>query len=118
MAVDLRWSQIVNIVRDTSDIVVPKYLRAFGWYGVYVPSVKKIELKEEGGLYWYRIYFNRMEMEVPGVVSSSFRSNRQSDYLDLPKFKTADQAYAYLKRNFILSPWDNLPILDIREQNI
>ena len=118
MPVDLRGSQIVNIVREASDIITPKYLRAFGWYGMYVPAVKKIELKEEGGFYWYRIYFNSIEMELPDVVGGSFRGNRQSDYLDLPKFRTAEKAYKYLRMNFLLSFWGNLPILDIREQNI
>lgn len=112
--INLTYSQLVNIVRDSSDIVIPKEIRGFGLKGGMEPPVKKILLKHSKGRYWYRLYFNYLEDEIPEPVNSAFIGNRRSDILDTPHFSSPGEAYSFLQSRFLFTPRGGLNYIDFR----
>ena len=111
----LIYGQYMNIVRQDSDLIVPREIRAFGWSGAYSPAIKSILLMENDGAFWYRCYYSRSVEELPPVYYGAMKQNTSGDFFDLKKFPTAEDAWNWLKSEFIFSYYGGLPYLDVRQ---
>lgn len=111
--VNMYLAQYRNIVRQDSDLLVPREIRAFGYYGIHCPPIKSILLMENNGEYWYRFCYSRHVEELPPVYYGALKQNTSGDFFDLKKFQTPEEAWNWLKTEFSLAP-GVLPNLDVR----
>lgn len=106
--------QYKNIVREDSDLIVPREIRAFGYYGIHCPPIKTILLMEKDGEYWYRCFYSRNLEQLPPVYQGAIKNNASADFFDLKKFSSPNEAWEWLKTEFQLAP-SVLTHLDLRQ---
>jgi len=111
--VNLYYGQYRNIVRQDTDLIIPREIRAFGYYGIYSSAIKSILLQESNGIYWYRLYYSRSAEVLPPVYSGSLKQNVSADYFDLKKFPDPKSAWNNLKQEILLN-YGSLPYIDTR----
>lgn len=112
--VNMYLAQYRNIVRQDSDLLVPREIRAFGYYGIHCPPIKSILLMENNGEFWYRCYYSRSVEELPPVYQGAMKQNVSGDFFDLKKFPTPEEAWNWLKTEFALAP-SVLTYIDLRQ---